>query len=230
MQPLWYRFVRWFIRTFYFGTQGGYISVGRENLPLTGSVLVAPVHMSYLDPPAVACGTKRQLRFMAKEELFHGIIGLIIRSIGTFPVRRGESDTEAIREALATLERGEALLVFPEGTRGDGVSLLPINRGVTMLAKRTNTLVVPVGIIGTHALMPRKGTRKRSRHAVTVAYGPGFRYTDVATGASERENRELFAKELERRLLQLCRDNGLPLRSASSIEGSPTSPAPETES
>jgi 1-acyl-sn-glycerol-3-phosphate acyltransferase len=213
MNSLWYAFVRWFVRVFFFRTQGGFRSVASRNVPKSGPTIVAPVHLSYADPPAVACGTSRQLTFMAKEELFKGKLGPLISSLGAFPVRRGESDTEAIRKAIAILEEGRALLVFPEGTRGDGKRLQAINRGVTMLAKRTDAVVIPVAIVGTHVLMPRGGGR--GRHRVTVAYGEGFRYSDIATG-SERENRDHFARELQARLLRLCAENGLNLEAASS--------------
>ncbi|AIE84287.1 lysophospholipid acyltransferase family protein [Fimbriimonas ginsengisoli] len=228
MASAWYAFARWATKTFFYGSKGGLRSVGQENVPLTGPLIVAPNHVSNLDPPAVACGTKRrQLRFMAKEELFKGFLGKLISSLGAFPVKRGEGDTESIRNAIAILESGEALLIFPEGTRGDGRTMLPVNRGVTMLAKRTNALVLPVGIIGTHIVSP-KGAKGKS-HPMLVAYGEPFTYQQTATGANERENRELFAAELEKRILALCNANGLPLKSAASIEGSAESggPAPE---
>src|SRR5438309_1676351 len=77
------------------------IGVGRKNVPDSGPLIVAPNHMSNLDPFAVACGTNRHLRFMAKEELFHSkFVGGLIGSLGAFPVKRGESDTEAIRKAM----------------------------------------------------------------------------------------------------------------------------------
>lgn len=218
MMP-WYRFCRWFSRTMFFVPKGGFRSVGMEHVPDHGAVIVAPVHLSYADPPAVACGTTRQLRFMAKEELFKGPFGALIRSLGAFPIRRGESDTESIRKAISILEAGEALLVFPEGTRGDGVRLLPINRGVTMLAKRTNAIVVPTAIVGTHVILPRGGGKK-AKACTTVAFGPGFRYSDFDEG-SERKNRERFAAELEHRLLTLCHEHGLMLEPSST--GDPSS-------
>lgn len=210
----WYSLAHWLTKTFFFGSRGGLRSVGEENIPPSGPLIVAPVHVSYLDPPAVACGTKRrQLRFMAKEELFKGVMGKLITSLGAFPVKRGESDTESIRKAIAVLESGEALLIFPEGTRGDGKTMLPINRGVTMLAKRTNAPVLPVGIVGTHIVMPR-GAKGR-KHPMLIAYGQPFTYEQISTGANERENRELFAQELQRRILALCRENGLALEAPS---------------
>lgn len=201
------------LRVAYFQPQGGFTAVGQENMPMSGPVIVAPIHLSFLDPPAVAVASPRQLRFMAKEELFKIPLGPLITSLGAFKIRRGESDTESIRLAISILEKGETLLVFPEGTRGDGVTMHPVNRGVTMLAKRTNAVVVPIAIVGTHILMP-KGAKGR-RHRVTVAIGKGFTYSDVATDPSEKVNRELFAAELQKRILELCHAHGLPLKTAS---------------
>ena len=79
-----------------------------------------------------------------------------------------------------------------------------------MLAKRTNAIVLPIGIVGTHIVAP-KGGKGLKRHKTTIAYGEPFTYAEVATAASERENRELFAQELERRIVALCASNGLPL-------------------
>lgn len=152
---------------------------------------------------------------MAKEELFdHKLFGWLIGKMGAFPIKRGAADTEAVRFTMQVLEAGHSLIVFPEGTRSDGVTMLPIERGVAMLAKKTGVPVVPVGVCGTQMLMPRgrKGIRKQH---VTVAFGKPFTYAEVATGANEKENRELFAKELERRILEQCVRGGIPLKSPS---------------
>lgn len=226
----WYAFVRWLVKTFFFRAKGGLRTVGDHHVPLEGPLLVAPVHLSYLDPPAVACATaRRQLTFMAKEELFRfGPMGALIRSLGAFPIRRGETDTESLRHAIALLEEGRALLVFPEGTRGDGETLGAVNRGVTMLAKRTGAKVLPVGVIGTHIVMPR-GKKKGRRHPMTIAFGEPFTYADVATAPSEKENRERFAEVLTERLSALMAANGLPLKTAEPKPKLRTHPDPGTE-
>lgn len=218
MAGLWYTFARWATKTLFFAPRGGIVSIGEENIPATGPVIVAPIHISYLDPPAVACAMRREIHPMAKEELFRGFMGPLLRSLGVFPVRRGESDAEAVRTALAYLERGEVLMIFPEGTRNDGQAMGPMNRGVTMLAKRGNATIVPTGIVGTNIVLPRGGGKGR-KHPMTIAFGEPFTYESIATGASEKENREIFARELERRILAQCHRHGLPLRSAGSTEG-----------
>jgi 1-acyl-sn-glycerol-3-phosphate acyltransferase len=211
--PTWFAFVRWLVRTFFFQLGGGFKSSGWENIPMTGAVIIAPNHVSNADPPAVACGGRRAMRFMAKEELFKGFFGKICRSLGAYPVKRGEGDTESIRFSIEMLAAGDALVVFPEGVRGDGITMNPISRGVAMLAKRTGVPVVPTGIAGTQVKMPR-GSALPKFAKVSIVYGEPFTYADVATGANERENRELFCRELERRIIELCATQGLTLKTS----------------
>lgn len=206
---LWYRFIR-VIAAMIFRLIGGPRVLHRERMPLSGPVLVAPNHLSYFDPPLVAVATRRALSFMAKEELFRGILGLLIRSLEAFPVRRGEGDTEAIKEVVRRLGEGKAVLLFPEGTRGFGEELSPISAGIGMFAKRTGALVVPVGIIGTEKAWG-KGQKIR-RAPLTVVIGEPFRYADVANSENERENRATFARVLGQRLAEACAEGGLPVQ------------------
>jgi 1-acyl-sn-glycerol-3-phosphate acyltransferase len=221
--PTWFAFVRWLVKTFFFSIKGGLSGIGTENIPLDGPVIFAPVHMSHLDPPAVACACKRRLRFMAKEELFKvPVLGPLIATLGAYPVKRGEGDTESIRKTLALLGEGEAVLVFPEGTRGDGESMGPINKGVALFAKKSGAPVMPIGIVGTQIVMPR-GKSKGQRHPTKVIYGRPFFYQEVSAGLSDREAKVAFAKRLENEILSLCQSEGLLLKSASTIELQPSS-------
>jgi 1-acyl-sn-glycerol-3-phosphate acyltransferase len=215
----WYWFVRNLVRYGFFVPSGGFRVSGLENVPRDGPLIVAPNHVSTLDPPVIACSINRRISFMAKEELFRSrLFGGLIRSLGSFPVRRGEADTEAIKLAIRLLGEGHAVLIFPEGTRGDGSTMLPVNRGVAMLAKRSGAPVLPVGIAGTHRKMP-KGRGFPRFVGVRVRFGEPFRYEDVASHESERENREAFALELERRIVALCNAEGYSLTADES--GSP---------
>lgn len=227
----WYWFVRNLVRYGFFVPSGGFRVSGLENVPKKGPLIVAPNHVSTLDPPVVACSIDRRISFMAKEELFRNrLFGGLIRSLGSFPVHRGEADTEAIRLAIRLLGEGHAVLIFPEGTRGNGAEMLPVNRGVAMLAKRSGAPVLPVGIAGTHRKMP-KGKGFPKFVGVRVRYGEPFRYEDVARHESERENREEFARELEKRILALCNAEGYALRTSApdSPRASSASPDEATE-
>ena len=214
-ETLWYRFARWNLKHLIFPALGGFESVGWRNVPDAGPVILAPNHVSNFDPPAIAAATHRGIKIIAKEELFRNpVYAFINRSLGAFPVRRGEGDAEAIRQTLRLLEEGWTMIMFPEGTRSDGTRLLPLSRGVAMMARRSGAAVVPMAVVGTHILMP-KGAKGLRRAKTKLVFGEPFRYEDVAKGTNERENRERFTEELERRIRSLCRENGLPLAPSS---------------
>lgn len=211
-QPgLWYRFARGVVRWVFFAPFGGVRASGVENIPREGPVLLAPNHVSFVDPPAVGLATPYFVAYMAKEELFRvPIFGPILHSVGAFPVKRGQSDSAAVRVALEILAQGHALLVFPEGSRGDGERLLPIQTGIAMLAKRSGAQIVPVGVGDTLRLLPR-GAKFFHRARVRVHFGEAFKYEDIPCGRTERERRELFVQELARRIREACARAGLML-------------------
>jgi len=199
---LWYRIARFVLRWFFFTPLGGFKVLGVERVPLEGPLIVAPVHLSLLDPPSVGTALPRGLRFMAKEELFRfKPFAALIRSLGSFPVRRGSSDTEAIRRAIAELEQGHAVLVFPEGTRNDGKTMRPINRGVAMLAKRTGANVLPVGLCGTNRVFGR----------TVVCFGHPFTFAETAGRGDAKQDAEAFSETLRERVLAATREAGLNL-------------------
>lgn len=183
---------------------GGIRAVGTENVPRTGGVLLCPVHLSHADPAAVGCTSPRTLWFMAKQELFRvPVFGRLIRTVGAFPVDRASSDAGALRRAVARLDAGGALLVFPEGRRGDGASLQPLQPGIAVLARRPGVQVVPVGLAGTATLLP-KGSGRPRRCCVTVYYGPPV---DVGS-LSKSEALEQISAAMERAQA----DSGQPFR------------------
>ncbi len=207
MARLWYFFILNIARFAYF-LLGGLRAKGK--VPANGAVIVAPVHLSHLDPPAVACACNRMLRFMSKEELFKGPFGWLIKSVGAFPVRRGEGDMESIRFAMSALEKGEAVLIFPEGTRGDGKRLGPINKGIALIAKRTGALVQPVGILGTDVALPR-GRSKLKRARITVLYGEPFTYQEAVGDGGPKGERERFLAFMAEKLQAVSKEVGLDL-------------------
>src|SRR3954470_803083 len=143
--------------------------VGREHVPETGPVIFASNHRSFLDPFVIGTLLKRPMYFMAKEELFRNrLIGWFLNSLGAFPVARGAGDQESMATARAILERGDAVVIFPEGTRIRPGSLGAPKRGVGRLALETGAPVIPVAVIGTEAI--RRGWRIRP-HKVRLRAG-----------------------------------------------------------
>ena len=92
--------------------------IGREHVPESGPVIFAANHRSFLDPFVIATIARRPLYYVAKKELFrHRLNGWFLNSLGAFPVDRGTGDGDMIETAKAILARGDAVLMFPEGTR-----------------------------------------------------------------------------------------------------------------
>lgn len=211
--PFIYRLATGLYRRVVFPLRGGIRATGIDGVPTTGGMILASIHVSSLDPPALAATLKkRRLRAMAKEELWRNkLFGAIIQGIGAFPVKRGAGDLESMRKCIALLQGGEAVIVFPEGHRNDGVTMNPLLQGTATLAKKAGVPVVPAGISGT-----QKGRKGR----VTVVYGEPFKYDDVAHGSNEKESRHLFLEELARRIQQCCMEAGSEFKS-------PVNPRPD---
>ncbi|MDR7420074.1 MAG: lysophospholipid acyltransferase family protein [Armatimonadota bacterium] len=168
---MWYSFVKG-VLALWFRLQFGLRVEGREHEPPTGAVLAVSNHVSALDPPIAGVALRRRVWYMAKEELLRTpVLGPLLRSVGVFPVRRGEADRQSIRTALDILSRGRMLLMFPEGTRSVDGRLRPAEPGAALLALRTGAAVLPVAVIGTQRAMP-KGARFPRRGPVTVRFGP----------------------------------------------------------
>jgi 1-acyl-sn-glycerol-3-phosphate acyltransferase len=126
---------------------------GLENVPEGGCVL-APSHRSMMDIPFIAWVTPRRIRYMGKAPLFRiPVLSSLFRVLGGFPVERDGSDRKALREAMAMLEAGEPLLVYPEGTRQNGPKIQPLEPGAAYLALRTGVPIVPVGIAGSEEIL-----------------------------------------------------------------------------
>jgi glycerol-3-phosphate dehydrogenase (NAD(P)+) len=151
--------------------------IGREHIPQSGPVIFASNHRSFLDPFVIATIARRPLYYVAKRELFrHRIVGWFLNSLGAFPVDRGTGDAEMITTAKAILARGDAVLIFPEGTRIRPGALGRPKRGVGRLALESGAPVVPVAVIGTEAI--RKGWRIRP-HKVRIRVGPALTFPRV---------------------------------------------------
>jgi glycerol-3-phosphate dehydrogenase (NAD(P)+) len=137
--------------------------MGREHIPAEGPVILAANHRSFFDPFVVGTMTRRPIYYVAKKELFgySRVLSWVLNALGAFPVDRGASDQETIETSRQILNRGDILLMFPEGTRTRPGALGKPKRGVGRLALETGAPVVPIAIIGTEDI--RRGWRIRPR-------------------------------------------------------------------
>jgi 1-acyl-sn-glycerol-3-phosphate acyltransferase len=145
---------------------------GRHHIPARGPVLIASNHRSALDPVIVGTAAGREIHYLAKEELFRSrLTSWILKAYNAFPVRRGSADRKAMARVLSLLRRGEAVLLFPEGTRNRGPGFLAPRAGAGMLAGRAGVPVVPALVDGSEALLsqiPRRSLRVRFGAPIVV--------------------------------------------------------------
>jgi 1-acyl-sn-glycerol-3-phosphate acyltransferase len=130
--------------------------VGKEHVPAMGPFILSPVHRSNVDTPLAAVVTHRRLRYMGKDAMWkYKWSAWFFTSAGGFPVRRGTADREALRTCMEVIAGGEPLVMFPEGTRQSGPDIEELFDGPAYVACRTGAPIVPVGIGGSEAAMPR---------------------------------------------------------------------------
>ena len=126
---------------------------------------------SNLDSVLVATASSRRCRALAKHTMWNNRpFAWLISSLGAFPVERGTADREALRAARMLLEDGEAMFVFPEGTRQESREIGEIYDGVAYLAAKTGARALPIGIAGTGEAMG-KGTKFPKREKVVIHVG-----------------------------------------------------------
>ncbi|GIU83543.1 MAG: 1-acyl-sn-glycerol-3-phosphate acyltransferase [Acidimicrobiales bacterium] len=130
--------------------------VGKEKIPRSGAFILAPgAHRSNLDTPLVGILTRRRMRYMGKESLWRNPVSAwLLTMLGGFPVERGTADRKALRACIEVVERGEPLVMFPEGTRKSGPLIEEIYDGPAYVSCRTGVPIIPVGVGGTERAMP----------------------------------------------------------------------------
>ncbi|MBN1383530.1 MAG: 1-acyl-sn-glycerol-3-phosphate acyltransferase [Elusimicrobia bacterium] len=159
----------WSISKLVFGILYRRKITGIENLPKSGSYILAANHQSYADPPLVGSCIKEPVYYIAKKELFDiPVLGWFIKQTNAFPVDRASADIGAYRNALKILQNNGILLVFPEGTRYKPGKTRKLKNGAAMLAVATNSPIIPVGVLNSDKLLKFKRLK--------VNFGPPVEY------------------------------------------------------
>lgn len=129
---------------------------GVENVPSSGKFILCANHANNLDPVFISIVIPRQIRWMAKKELFkYKITDYLGHKLGAFPVDRNQSDIGAVKNSLKVLKAEEVLGIFPEGTRVKEMDLDAVKPGVALLSVRAKSPVLPVRIESTYKLFSR---------------------------------------------------------------------------
>ncbi|MDP4161853.1 MAG: lysophospholipid acyltransferase family protein [Bacillota bacterium] len=167
--------------------------LGAENIPSEGGVLLCSNHINNFDPLVVGISSRRPVHFMAKEELFAvPALGNIVRKCNAFPVKRGMSDREALRNALAVLKADQVLGLFPEGTRSKTGELGKGLAGAGFFALRSAAKVVPCAVIGPY----------KKFHRLRVVFGKPIEMDEMRKNkVSAEQATEIIMDEI-RKLLE----------------------------
>jgi 1-acyl-sn-glycerol-3-phosphate acyltransferase len=173
----------------------GFRRRGVDRIPDKGPVIIASNHISSWDPVLLGLGCRREVHFMAKEELFRNpFLRWLITAYNAMPIRRGAPDSAALREARALLRRGEVLLMFPGGTRDESGEINHPKPGVGFLASAGRASVVPAYITGSNRMREAFSRTRR----VEVAFGD-----PIAPGTEAAGDHGAFASLVARRIAEL---------------------------
>lgn len=166
---------------------------GLENVPARGPVIIMINHVHSLDPFVVVAALPRQVTAMSKIENFSiPVWGWIFKLYGAIPVRRGQVDRKALKQALQVLKSDTMLLLAPEGTRSPNRALQPAHNGLAYVAHRSDAVIVPTAITGT----PNFGQhlKRLRRTPVQIKLGRPF-YLRAKTRRLERETLSAMTTE-----------------------------------
>ena len=170
--------------------------IGFEQLDRPGPAIVMSNHESFLDPVVMMALSRTPLRFMARHNLFYlPLFGWAMWANGHIPVRRGSPDSaqQSLRKAGKSLADDGKVVIYPEGSRASSTDMLPLKKGGILLAIRTGTPIIPVGIAGTRSVCPR-GWHWAGRNRVAAIVGRPIRTTgytnstagELASGVRQR--------------------------------------------
>ncbi len=160
---------------------------GVENIPREGGVLLVSNHISLLDPVIVGSAANREIHFMARSNVFNvPLLGPLISVFNAYPVNRGRPDLGALRRTITLLKKGNAALIFPEGTRSFDGKLGKAHDGACFIAHRANVPTIPVYHKGAEKMMPR-GSKRIRRAKLSVTFGKPIDFSHIVESEIKRE-------------------------------------------
>jgi 1-acyl-sn-glycerol-3-phosphate acyltransferase len=163
--------IGWHAFRFIYATYFRWHVFNPERVPLTGPVILAANHASFIDPPLVGAGLKRDINYLARESLFQFPgIGALLRSWNSVPVDRDGGGARGLKAILDRLLDGGAIILFPEGTRTRDGKLQPARSGIGLTVIKSNAPVLPVRVFGTFDAYGRHMKFPRPR-PIAVKYG-----------------------------------------------------------
>lgn len=178
---------------------------GFWHVPQNRTLIIASNHQSYIDPPAVGSFIRsRPLRFMARKTVFDvPYLGGLITKLGAFPIKRGKFDLTGMNIMVNLLKNGQAVLIFPEGTRTYNGNMRPVQPGIGMIAYKAKADILPVYLNGFYNAWPRQKKLPKLFQKLSITYGKPINldhfYKQKASGRVYRE----IAKTVEEAIHRL---------------------------
>lgn len=175
---------------------------GNDNL-IEGPAIIAPNHISFLDPPLVGASYPEPVAFLAKDSLFKKpLLGTMIRNLNAYPVSGKIKDTASIKVILGILKEQKKVIIFPEGIRTHDGKLSSIKPGICMLAMRANVPIIPVHIKGTFEIWPRSRSFPKLWGKTQCVFGEPI-HPRSYEGLSKKEAQEKMTLEIKKRINDL---------------------------
>src|SRR5436190_14938617 len=166
-----------------------------ERVPLCGPVILAANHASFVDPPLVGSGLKREINYLARQSLFRfPVVGAILRAVNSVPVDRDGGGAAGLKAILGRLLAGGGIILFPEGTRTRDGRLQPARSGIGLTVIKSDAPVVPVRVFGTFEAFGRQMKLPRPCR-VAVKYGHPMAFTELrieAKACSKQRLKEIY--------------------------------------
>jgi len=183
---------------------GGSLRVrGTRHVPPTGPALLIANHQSFFDPVLIGIAARRRLSYLARKTLFDNrFFAFLIDTLNAVPIDQDGVGKEGIKTILAQLQQGRAVVVFPEGERTEDGKMLPLKPGISLLIKRVEAPIIPIGIAGAHAAWPRHQLLPVPAPlflppwagTMAVAVGPALDSKRFATMPREQILKELYGE------------------------------------
>ncbi len=197
----------WLILHVFFGLYLRWKVFNRERVPRTGSVILAANHASFLDPPLVGTALPRPINYLARKSLFRfPVIGSTLRYWDAVPVDR-DAGGSGLKEILDRLNRGGAIILFPEGTRSPDGNLLPARSGIGLAVIKSDAPVVPIRIFGSDRAYGRRHRLPRPRKVI-VKFGNPMDFSALrqeAKVAAKPRVKEIYQEVADRIMAEIAR-------------------------
>jgi 1-acyl-sn-glycerol-3-phosphate acyltransferase len=175
--------IGWHVFRLIYSTYFRWRVFGAEHVPLTGGVILASNHASFIDPPLVGAGIRRDINYLARESLFRFPgIGALLRSWNSVPVDRDGGGAKGLKIILDRLLAGGGIILFPEGTRSQDGRLQPARSGIGLIVIKSTAPVVPVRVFGTYEAYGRHLKIPRPRRVI-VKYGSPMNFESLRAEA-----------------------------------------------